>query len=285
VRVRRARDCRGVRRGLFDLSDADFAPRLDAVRRALYLLFNEGYHGASAETAVRAELCAEALRLVRLLREYAAADTPETAALAALMCLHGARLPARLDEAGELSRLFDQDRARWDTALVSEGLALLEASATGSQLTAYHVEAAIAAAHASAATPADTDWPAIVALYDRLMTVAPSPVVALNRAVALGWRDGPAAGLAALDAIEDRDRLARYPFYEAAGGELELQRGHREAARVHFEAARRVARNPTERRHLDRRIAAAGGPAASGTPRAVRRKGIVRSAARRTSKG
>ena len=139
----------GARR-LFDLADAEFAPRLSAVRRALYLLFNEGYHGASAESAVRVELCDEAMRLTALLREHPPADTPETTALAALMCLHAARLPARLDAAGDLSPLVDQDRSRWDARLVAEGLALLERSAAGPEVTAYHVEAAIAAAHASA---------------------------------------------------------------------------------------------------------------------------------------
>ena len=121
-------------------------------RRALYLLFNEGYHGASGESAVRAELCDEAMRLTALLREYPPAATPETDALAALMCLHAARLPARLDAAGDLSPLLDQDRSRWDARSIAEGLALLERSATGRELSAYHVEAAIAAAHASAPT-------------------------------------------------------------------------------------------------------------------------------------
>src|SRR6266702_1782770 len=132
---------------LFDLADAEFPPRLSAVRRALYLLFNEGYHGASTESAVRAELCHEAIRLTLLLLEHPAAATPETHALAAMMCLHAARLPARVDQAGDLSALLDQDRSRWDAGLVAQGLALLERSAEGAALTAYHVEAAIAAAH------------------------------------------------------------------------------------------------------------------------------------------
>lgn len=247
---------------LFDLSDGEFAGRLAAVRSALYLLFNEGYHGASPKTAVRADLCAEALRLVRLLREFPPAATPETDALVALMCLHAARLPARLDDEGELSRLFDQDRSRWDAALVIEGLGLLESSATGTRVTPYHVEAAIAAAHASAASPAETDWAAIVSLYDRLMALSPSPVVALNRAIAIAGRDGPERGLEALHAIAGADRLGAYPFYPAAFGELELRRGDAAAARRHFQAARRVARNPAERRYLDRRVAACGVPRA-----------------------
>ncbi len=255
-RIARGKKVLARSRRLFDLADADFAGRLTAVRRALYLLFNEGYHGASADAAVRAELCGEAMRLVALLCAHPAAATPTTWALAALMHLHAARLPARLDAAGELSPLAERgaERAAWDARLVGEGLALLERSAAGTELTAYHVEAAIAAAHASAPSVAETDWGTIVALYDRLMTVAPSPVVALNRAIAVAERDGAARGLEALAAIDGRERLARYPFYPAALGELELRRGARGRAREHFRAALAVARNAAERRFLERRL-------------------------------
>ena len=194
-RITRGKKVLAGARTLFDLGDAEFAARLSTVRRALYLLFNEGYHGASAESAVRAELCHEAIRLTALLREHPPAATPTTAALAALMCLNAARLATRVDAAGELSALVDQDRSRWDARLVAEGLALLEASATGAELSPYHVEAAIAATHASARRLEDTDWSTIVSLYDRLMSLAPSPVVALNRAIAVGERDGAARGL------------------------------------------------------------------------------------------
>jgi RNA polymerase sigma-70 factor (ECF subfamily) len=239
---------------LFDLADAEFAARLATVRRALYLLFNEGYHGASAESAVRVELCEEAMRLTALLREHPPAATPATFALAALMSLHAARLPARLDAAGELSALVDQDRSRWNAHLLAEGLALLDRSAAGEQLTSYHLEAAIASVHASAHSLEDTNWAAIVSLYDRLLDIDPSPVVALNRAIALAQRDGAERGLEALRAIRDRDRLSRYPFYPAALAELELRRGDRSAAREHFKAALGLARNPTERRFLERRL-------------------------------
>lgn len=239
---------------LFDLKDAEFTARLSTVQRALYLLFNEGYHGAGPETAVRAELCREALRLATLLCEYPPAATPATCALAALMSLDAARLPARLDAAGELNALVDQDRARWDSRLIGQGLALLERAATGQDVTAYHVEAAIAAAHASARSLDATDWGTIVSLYDRLMDIAPSPVVALNRAIAVGQRDGATRGLEALQAIGDRDRLSGYPFYQAALGELELRRGNREAARAHFQAAQQCARNGAERRFLEKRV-------------------------------
>jgi RNA polymerase sigma-70 factor (ECF subfamily) len=257
-RISRGKKVLAGSRRVFELADAGFGPRLRAVRRALYLLFSEGYHGASAEHAVRVELCHEAMRLAALLREHPPADVPETNALGALMCLHAARLPARLDSAGDLSPLGDQDRSRWDAPLLAEGLALLERSAAGPELTAYHVEAAIAATHAAARSVEETDWESIVSLYDRLMALAPSPVVALNRAIAVGERDGPGRGLEELMAVPDGDRLLRYPFYPAAVGELELRLGNRGAARGHFQAALAVARNPTERRFLEKRVSACG---------------------------
>jgi RNA polymerase sigma factor (sigma-70 family) len=230
-RISRGKKVLASARRLFDLSDAQFTLRLSAVRRALYLLFNEGYHGASGESAVRAELCAEAMRLTTLLREYPPAAAPETDALASLMCLHAARLPARLNSAGELNPLFDQDRSRWDGRLVAQGLALLERSAVGRELTAYHIE----------------------------MPIASSPVVALNRAIAIAQRDGADRGIEALRAIRDRERLNSYPFYPAAMGELELRRGNREAAREHFSAALALARNPSEQRFLEKRVRACAG--------------------------
>ena len=238
---------------LFDLADAEFAARLSTVHRVLYLLFNEGYHGASAS---RVELCDEAIRLVELLREHPPSATATTHALASLMYLHAARLPARVDDTGELRALVDQDRSRWDSRLAAAGLALLEASAIGTEISAYHVEAAIAAVHAGATSIADTDWAQIVMLYDRLLAIAPSPVVELNRAIAVGQARGPEAGLDALHAIADRDRLASYPFYPAAIAELELQLGHREAARAQFQAAIAVARNHAERHFLVARVRA-----------------------------
>ncbi len=204
-RLTRAKQVLAESGRLFEIADAaDFATRLPAVHRALYLLFNEGYHGASPESAVRAELCREALRLTTLLFEYPLASTPATYALAALMCLHAARLPARLDAAGQFRVLADQDRSRWDPNLMAEGQRLLERSATGPQLTEYHVEAAIAAAHGSAPRVQDTDWAQIVSLYDTLLEIRPSPVVALNRAIAVAQRDGPERGLEEIAAIADR---------------------------------------------------------------------------------
>jgi RNA polymerase sigma-70 factor (ECF subfamily) len=239
---------------LFDLTDDEFSARLSAVRRVLYLLFNEGYHGACAKEAVRIELCREAMRLAALLLEHPLSSTPATHALAALMCLHAARLPARVDASGNLIPLVDQDRSRWDRQLLSEGQRLHDLSATGPELTEYHVEAEIAAVHASAARAEDTRWGAIVSLYDTLMAIRPSPVVALNRAIAVAQHEGPERGIEEIDAIEGRDRLAAYPFYFAARGELELRRGRRELGRQHFRAALALARNAMERRFFEQRL-------------------------------
>jgi len=253
-RISRGKKVLAGSKRLFDLSDAEFIPRLSAVRRALYVLFSEGYHGASAEAAVRGELCGEAIRLAMLLLEASGADEPETCALAALMCLHGARLPARIDSAGDLSPLIEQDRSTWDRRLIEDGIALLNRSASGSTVSAYHIEAAIAAAHATAESVERTNWAAIVSLYDRLMEVSPSPVIALSRAIAIGQRDSPEGGLAALRAIADAERLCEYPFYPAAIAEFELRLGNGEAAREQFSRAASLARNPSERRFLDRRV-------------------------------
>jgi len=257
-RIGRAKKVLAGSKALFDLNAGDVAARLDAVHRALYLLFNEGFHGASSEGAVRAELCHEALRLARALLEHPATATPVTHALCALMCLDAARLPARLNAAGELTSLFDQDRSRWDARLITEGLAHLEQSASGSVLSEYHVEAAIASYHATARRADETDWGQIVGLYDMLLTLRPSPVVALNRAIAVGQHRGPEAGLAAIRAIQDSARLERYPFYAAALGEMELRCGRASAACEHFRCALERARNPAERRYLDLKIADCG---------------------------
>src|ERR1700686_3815145 len=258
-RIARAKKVLAGSKRLFDLADADFSARLTVVHRALYLLFNEGYHGASAESAVRVELCREALRLVTLLVEHPFASTPATHALAALMGLDAGRLPARVDRFGNLSSLSDQDRSHWDPALVAEGQRLLNLSATGSELTEYHVEAAIASVHANAGCAEDTNWGQIVALYDTLMTIRPTPVVGLNRAIAVAQHEGPERGLQEIRAIAGRDRLAGYPFYFAALGELELRCGRRDIGRDHFQAALALPRNPMGRRFLEQRVSAREG--------------------------
>jgi predicted RNA polymerase sigma factor len=256
-RITRAKKLLATSKSLFDALDpAQFSARLPTIHRALYLLFNEGYHGASAETAVRIELCREAMRLTAILLDHPIGTTPVTYALAALMSLHAARLPARVDASGNLVALCDQDRSQWDQELVVEGLMLLELSAAGSELSEYHVEAAIASVHARAPRMDDTDWEKVVSLYDVLMTIRPSPIVALNRAIAIAQNEGPERGLEEIGSITDADRLAKYPFYPAAFGELELRRGRHETAREHFGAALVLARNPMERRFFDQRVSA-----------------------------
>jgi RNA polymerase sigma-70 factor (ECF subfamily) len=258
-RIPRAKRVLAGSKRLFDAqTPRDFSDRLPAVQRALYLLFNEGYHGASAEFAVRAEICEAAMRLAKLLLEHPLGATPSSYALSALMCLNKARLPARLDASGKLNSLFDQDRSLWDQKLIGEGLKLLELSADGAELTEYHVEAGIAAVHATAITMHTTNWQEIVSLYDTLMTLRPTPIVALNRAIAVGQRDGADCGLRELRTIPDSDRLAKYPFYHAAFAEFELQNGQAENAIGHFEIALKLARNPMERQFFENRIIICG---------------------------
>ncbi len=228
---------------------------LPAVQRALYLLFNEGYHGSHEAGAVRAELCREAIRLAELLVSDEATASPASQALLALLCLTGARLPARHDE-GQLIALEAQDRTRYDGALIARGTAALEASAEGPALTSYHVEAAIAYEHAIAPSRAETNWRRIVAMYDTLVDLAPSPVVALSRAIAIGEHDGPERALVELARLDD-ERLASYPFFHAAKAEQLLRAGRHDEARAAFERAVSVARSPDEERYLKGRAAAA----------------------------
>jgi RNA polymerase sigma factor (sigma-70 family) len=256
-RLTRAKKVFGESRTLFEVADSDdFVGRLAGVQRALYLLFNEGYHSASPDEGIRADLCEEAIRLARLLVEHPLAAGPSTYALAALLHLHAARLPARVDATGEFLALVDQDRSRWDRERVEEGLRLLDLSAAGPDMTSYHLEAAIASLHALAPSSDATDWSAIVSLYDRLMAIAPSPVVALNRVIAIGRHEGPERGLEEAAKIPHPDRLTRYPFYAAALGDLETRSGKPERAREHFRTALALARNPMERRFLTQRLVA-----------------------------
>ena len=254
-RISRGKKVLASARRLFDLADAEFASRLSAVRRALYLLFNEGYHGASGESRGARRALRRGDAPDGAAARVSAGGDAETDALAALMCLHAARLPARLDSAGDLHSARSTRTDRAGTAGSSrKGSTLLERSAAGPELTAYHVEAAIAAAHASARSVEETDWPSIVSLYDRLMAIAPSPVVALNRAIAIARARRRRRGDSrSCTRSPTRDRLSSYPFYPAAMGELELRRGNPERARTHFQAALGLARNEMERRFLEKR--------------------------------
>jgi RNA polymerase sigma factor (sigma-70 family) len=228
------------------------AKRLHSVQRALYLLFSEGYHGS--HEPVRAELCREAMRLCELLSRHPACATPQTFALLALMCFHAARLPGRAAEDGSLLLLEEQDRSRWDRQLIERGFAFAERSAEGRELSEYHLEAGIAAEHCAASSVRETNWERIVRLYDLLLELRPSPVVALNRAIALGELRGPEHGLRALDELGDRERLAKYPFLPAAQGRLHLKAGRSARAAECFNRALLLARNPSEARLFDARL-------------------------------
>ena len=255
-RIARGKKTLAKSQRLFELGDRDFVARLTAVQRALYLLFNEGYHGASSRSPVRAELCRDAMRLAALLVEQPLTATPQSYALCALMCLHAARLPARVDAAGNLRSLFEQNRSCWDAALITKGGEYLSRSTIGGETNEYQIEAAIAVVHARASSAETTDWKMIVTMYDSLMALNPSPVVALNRAVAIAQSEGPERGIQALQSIADSDRLADYPFYSAAFGEMEFRRGRLESARRYFQTARSLARNDAERHLWEVRISA-----------------------------
>jgi RNA polymerase sigma-70 factor (ECF subfamily) len=238
--------------------------RLPAVAQALYLMFSEGYHGSHPDAVVREELCVEALRLARLLANHPVTGTPAIFALLALMCFLAARLGGRRDDSGALLPLDEQDRSRWDPALLAGAWEALGRSAAGDQLTEFHLQAAIAAKHAAAADLAVTDWPGIVALYDQLFQQRPSPVVALNRAVAVGWAQGPDAGLAAVDAIAEAARLEDYLFLSATRADLLRRAGRPAEAIPHYQRARELARSEPERRFFDRRLRECGQPSESG---------------------
>jgi RNA polymerase sigma-70 factor (ECF subfamily) len=234
-----------------ELGEAELGARLDVVHRAIYLLFNEGYHGACSEAVLRTDLCREALRLVLLLVDHPATRTGPTLALAALLHLHAARLPSRLDENGELLPLSEQRRDSWDAQLVARGLELLDRSSQGDAC-AFHLEAAIAACHATARSFDETPWASIVRLYDALSALAPSPVVALSRAIAIAQLHGPERGLVELAAL-DCEELRGYVFYHAALADLSARVSDTTAARAHYERAVALARNPSERTFLERR--------------------------------
>jgi RNA polymerase sigma-70 factor, ECF subfamily len=234
----------------------DLPDRLDGVLQVIYLVFNEGYSPSSGEGVTRSDLSTEAIRLGRLLLELL--PDPEVMGLLALMLLHESRRAARRSPAGDLVLLDDQDRALWNRDLIAEGTALVERALSTGRIGPYALQAAISAVHAEAPTREDTDWAQIVALYDVLLRVHPSPVVELNRAVALAMRDGPAAGLAVVDRILADGHLTDYHLAHAARADLRRRLGRRAEARTSYERALNLARQEPERRFLQRRIAELG---------------------------
>ena len=231
--------------------------RLDSVLRVIYLVFNEGYSASSGPELTRADLSAEAIRLGRLLLELL--PDPEVAGLLALMLLHDSRRAARLDAAGDLVRLDEQDRSRWDRAEIAEGIALVQRALGTRRFGAYTLQAAIVAVHAQAPSAEQTDWAQIVRLYDLLLHATPSPVVELNRAVALAMRDGPAAGLAVTDELLARGELPEYHLLHAAHADFCRRLGRVDEARAAYQLAISLAQLEPERRFMQRRLDEMGG--------------------------
>lgn len=232
---------------------AELRERLEVVLEAIYLMFNEGYAAAAGSELVRTDLCHEAIRLLELLAGHPGTATPRTRALAALACFQASRLPARLDAAGELATLERQDRSRWDARLIAAGLEHLERSAQGDEVSTYHLEAEIASCHVLAASWEATDWRRIVAAYDELLARRPSPVAALNRAVAVGELAGPEAALAALEPLAAAGELEGYYPYWATRGEMLERAGRGEEARESWRRAQRLETSAPVRRFLLRR--------------------------------
>jgi RNA polymerase sigma-70 factor, ECF subfamily len=231
----------------------ELAARLDSVLEVLYFMFNEGYTAHAGEDLIRQDLCLEALRLGRLVAASSIAE-PRVDALVALMALEAARLPARVDESGDLILLEDQDHSRWDQGLMALGFHHFNLSISGDEVSEYHVQAAIAATHARAAGPQSRDWPTILKLYDQLLSLNQSPVVALNRAVAVAKVHGPAEALAAIDPLANDPKLRGYYLLLAVRGHLLLELGRVTEAAACFRAALECPCSEPERRFLRRKL-------------------------------
>ena len=231
---------------------ADLPERLDAVLSVIYLVFNEGYSASTGEVAMRVDLTREAIRLAR--HVLAILPDPEVKGLLALMLLHESRQATQVDEAGDIVLLEDQDRGRWNRALIEEGRQLVEEALASRRFGVYAIQAAISATHAEATSFEETDWNQIVALYGVLLQLAPSPVVELNQAVALSQRDGPESGLHRIEALLERGELGDYHLAHSARGELLRRLGKLREAKTAFEVALNLARQQPERRFLHNRL-------------------------------
>jgi RNA polymerase sigma-70 factor (ECF subfamily) len=235
----------------YEVPSADQLPeRLPSVLATVYLIFNEGYRASAGDTLIRAELSAEAIRLAAILNEVMPGH-PEVQGLLALMLLHDSRRGTRTDEAGEIVLLEEQDRARWDQVEIQRGLRLAQVAMAGASPGPYALQAAIAAEHSRAAEPGDTDWARIRSLYDRLAGIHPSPVIELNRAVAVAMAEGPEHGLDAIDQIAGLDG---YHLLHSARADLLNRLGRAEEAAASYEKASELATNPVERSFLERRL-------------------------------
>jgi RNA polymerase sigma-70 factor (ECF subfamily) len=254
-RLTRARQRIREQRIPFEIPSGEEMPaRLEGVLQTLYLLFNEGYKASSGASLVREELCLEAIRLAILLAGHPAGNLPRVHALVALMLLNAARLQARTDSDGQVMRLEDQDRSLWDKSMIARGIWHLGQSAAGDEITEYHLQAGIAACHCAAEDYASTDWPKILSLYNRLTEIDDSPVVALNRAVALAQVEGPQAGIEAVAAIENPESLESYYLFYAVLAEFESQLNHFPAAASHLRKAIQLTEIKSERALLSDRL-------------------------------
>ena len=243
----------------FELPEPVEVPaRLPPILDVLYQLFTEGYATTASEAGIDESLCHESLRLVRLLTDDERWTTPAAEALRALLCFHVARMPARKADDGSLLLLQEQDRSLWDQALFAEAFTLLGRSSRGAEVSHFHLEAGIAACHARAASYVTTDWAEIVVLYDALRRVSPSPVVDVNRALAVAMLRGAHAGLDELDAVPERELVARYPYALATYAELHASLGHLEQARSFLDRALELQTSPAERALIRRKRSALG---------------------------
>jgi RNA polymerase sigma factor (sigma-70 family) len=232
----------------------ELSARLDSVLQTLYLLFNEGYKASSGDNLVREDLCSEAIRLMTLLSEHPVGNQPRVHALAALMLLNAARSPERIDSDGNILLLKEQDRSRWNHGMIARGMLHLRRSAAGGEITEYHLEAGISACHCAALDYESTDWKQIVSLYDRLMELDDSPVIALNRAVAIAHVDGPAAGIAAVASIRNRRALESYYLLHSVLAEFETKLNNFQCAATHLRKAIRLTDLKSEQSLLSKRL-------------------------------
>lgn len=252
--VRAKRKIRVARMRFTIPGPGELLDRLDSVLKALYLMFNEGYQSARGQKLVRQDVCQEAIRLCEILAEHSVTGTPKVCALAALFHFQAARFPARTDEFGDLLLLSEQDSSRWDRPSIVRGFHYFERSARGDALTEYHLQAEIASCHVAAGSGAETDWRRILRAYDRLLAISDSPVVALNRSIALAQVEGPRAALLALEPMRRHPKMLRYaPFY------LTLARFYRDdgnfrEAELQYRKARELTSNPTVRRFIRRQL-------------------------------